>query len=256
MRLLEKYTPRDWDSLIIPESVKTNLKNIQKTEGYRLLLFSSPGCGKTSTAKIISKDDNRKYLSGSNDFTIDVLRNNVYSFATNRSIDGKRKTVIIDEFENIRDNIQDAFKIILDQSKTTNFIFCTNEVEKINTAIRSRCTQFDYDFINSNYDEFFKLYSKWLGNVVRDILQEKGTPYDKNIHGEACLILRKNNFPDFRHTLVSLQSIIDSGKDITPESVSNVSTNTKQLIDLYKLIEDQSLSPDKYYTELTKYKGS
>lgn len=222
----------------------------------RFLLGDFTMTHNTSTAKIISKEDNRKYLSGSNDFTIDVLRSQVNSFATNRAIDGRRKTIIIDEFENIRDAIQDSFKVTLDQCKTTNFIFCTNEVEKVNPAIRSRCTQFDYDFINSNYEEYFKLYSSWLGNIVREILKDRGIEYDKNIHAPALLAIRKQNFPDFRHTLVILQSIIDSGKDITVESVSSVSVNTKQLIDLYNLIEDHKMTPDVYYQEMCKYKGS
>lgn len=256
MTLLEKYMPHDWDTIVLPESVKKNLQNIQKQRGYRLLLFGSPGNGKSSSARIMAKDDSVKYLSGSNDFNIDTLRSKVYAFAGNKSVTGQQKTIIIDEFENIRDNIQDAFKIILDQAKSTNFIFCTNEVEKVNSAIRSRCTNFEYDFINSNYEEFFKLYSGWLGKIVREILQDKGIEYSKEIHGPALVEIRKNNFPDFRHTLVTLQSIIDSEQDITVESVSKCSVNTKQLVELYNLVMDQTIAPDKLYGEICKYKDT
>lgn len=222
----------------------------------RFLLGDFTVTHNTSTAKIMSSSDSVKYLSGSNDFNIDTLREKVYSFAGHKSVTGQQKTIIIDEFENIRDNIQDAFKIILDQAKSTNFIFCTNEVEKVNSAVRSRCTNFEYDFINSNYEEFFKLYSGWLGKIVREILQDKGIEYSKEIHGPALVEIRKNNFPDFRHTLVTLQSIIDSEQDITVESVSKCSVNTKQLVELYKLVMDQTIPPDKLYGEICKYKDT
>ena len=125
--LVRKYFPQEWDDLILPSTVMETLKNISKTQGYRLLMFSKPGTGKTSTSRIISKNDEVMYLSGSNDFKIDTLRNKVMGFASGMSINNKQKTIIIDEFENIRDDLQDAFKIILDKAVKVNFIFITNE---------------------------------------------------------------------------------------------------------------------------------
>jgi hypothetical protein len=51
------------------------------------------------------------------------------SFASGMSVMQKQKTVIIDEAENIRNNLFDAFKIILDKCVNVNFIFITNEIE-------------------------------------------------------------------------------------------------------------------------------
>lgn len=44
--LIERYRPKSWEDLILPESIKTTLANIQKSKPYRLLLYSSPGTGK------------------------------------------------------------------------------------------------------------------------------------------------------------------------------------------------------------------
>jgi len=100
------------------------------------------------------------------------------------------------------------------------------------------------------------LYSNWLGKIVKEILSERGITYDKNIHGRACAVIRKNNFPDFRHTLVVLQSIIDSEQDITEETVAKTVTTGKTLIELYQLIENPKIAPDALYAEICKYKGS
>lgn len=253
MTLLEKFNPKSWDDLILPNSVKESLMKIQTKKGYRLLLYSTPGTGKTTTLRIMTLHDNLMYLSGSNDFNIEVLRNKVMRFATSgQSVTGDMKTVAIDEFENIRDNIQDAFKIILDQCKNVNFIFCTNEVEKINPAIKSRCTNFDYDFVNTNLVEHKRNYAQWVLNICKWVQNEYNITFDNG----ALKLLIKNNFPDFRHVLIILQQVIDSGQNITVDSVNNCSENSKQLVELYEIIENIRLNPDVLYQELTKYKGS
>ena len=251
MTLLEKYAPKDWETIILPEKVKSSLTNIIQQKGYRVLFYGSPGNGKSSSAKIMSMKDNVLYLSGSNDFNVETLRQKVMPFATGMAIKGTTKTVIIDEFENIRDNVQDAFKIILDKCKNTNFIFCTNEVEKVNSALRSRCTQFDYDFVSSNLEEHKKNYIKWLINIIKDIAKEYNVKFTK----EGINLLVKNNFPDFRHTLVTLQQVIDSGSDINEEAIASCSDNTKQIVELYQLVMDNSLTGEKFYQEACKYKS-
>ena len=250
--LIQKYYLKTWDDLILPENVKKALESIRSTKGYRLLLYSSPGCGKTTTARLMAKDDSLLYLSGSNDFTIDVLRNKVMTFATGMSIDSKAKTIVIDEFENIRDNLQDTFKIILDQCKNTNFIFCTNEVEKIITPIKSRCTMFDYDFVNDNLQEHKLNYKKWVVKICKEISVE----HDIELTSPGITLLIKNNFPDFRHTLVILQQIIDSGiKIINEQSISNLSENSKQLVELYDIIMNPKIHSDVLYQEICKYRS-
>lgn len=249
--LLEKYAPRDWETIVLPEKIKSSLMNIKQQKGYRVLFYGSPGNGKTSSSKILTIGDNVLYLSGSNDFNVETLRSKVTPFASGMAVKGVTKTVIIDEFENIRDNVQDAFKIILDKCKNTNFIFCTNEVEKVNTALRSRCTQFDYDFVSSNLEEHKRNYIKWLVNIVKDIVAE----YKIKATKEGINLLVKNNFPDFRHTLVTLQQVIDSGSDITEEAIASCSDNTKQIVELYELIMNNGSSGEKFYQEACAYKS-
>lgn len=244
--LLEEYYPKSWEDLILPSRIIQILKESKATKGFRLLFHSSPGTGKTTSARIITIGDETLYLSGSNDFNIDVLRNKVYTFAGGMSINNKPKTIIIDEAENIKDALQDAFKVILDKS-SCNFIFVTNEIHKMNDAIRSRCTNIDYDFVGGDLEEQKKLYVQFALRVCK----EKNITYDN----QGIKTLFQLNFPDFRHLLVNLQQIIDSKESVTYDSIRKFAESGKQMLDLYSIIMNISLSAKEFYAETSKFKG-
>ena len=167
--VIEKYTPKNLEELKLPMRISNLLSENLDRVGYRLLLYGPAGTGKTSTAILLNSDKAKYdvlYLSGSNDFNVQVLREKVYPFASNHSVLNKQKTIIIDEAENISDKIQDAFKIILDKSKKVNFIFITNEVEKMNSAVMSRCTQIEYNYHQSEMIEQQNNYVLFLKSVV------------------------------------------------------------------------------------------
>lgn len=249
--LLEKYFPKKWEDIKLPVRVYNLLTEMQQTVGYRLLMYSSPGTGKTSSARLMVSDMEKfetLYLSGSNDFKIDVLRGKVMQFASGFSVLGKHKVCIIDECENIRNDLQDAFKIILDQCKNVSFIFITNEIEKVNTALRSRCTQIDYNFAGLDLKEQQTNYIKY----TIDICKSENIKYDNQ--GIKALYTRL--YPDFRHLIVSLQQIIDSKQSVTEETIKDMNANGKQNLELYKFITDLSLTPRMFYEEATKLKGS
>lgn len=203
----------------------------------------------TTTARLLAdrtKND-VMYLSGSNDFKIDTFRQKVLKFSSGISATGKGKIVIIDECENIRDNLQDAFKITLDQAKSTSFIFITNELEKVNEAIRSRCTQLEYDFSGDNLEEQQKNFVKF----AVEICKTENIEYENA--GIKQLYIRL--FPDFRHLIVSLQRIKDSGEKVTESVVKSNSENGKQNIKLYSLVMDGSIIGKELYEEASKMKG-
>ena len=219
----------------------------------RFLLGDLTVTHNTSTARLIASDDNKLYLSGSNDFNIEVMRNKITPFASGASVTGKQKTIIIDEAENIRDALQDEFKVILDQARNTNFIFITNEVEKMNPALRSRCTNIEYNFINQNLTEHKKLYAKWLVDICNSIQKD----YSIVIEKPAIQELFKIHFPDFRQILVVLQQLIDSGcTNVTIEEVKATGGNAQQLVELYDLIQNPSIGGDTFYSQICLYRGN
>ncbi len=247
--LLEKYFPKTWDDLILPTRIKRILTENRDKSGYRLLLHSSPGTGKTTTARLICQgtDNEVMYLSGSNDFNIETFRSKVMSFSGGMSVLRKQKTVIIDECENIRNNIFDAFKILLDQCVKVNFIFITNEVEAVNEAIRSRCTNIEYDFTNEDLTEQKKNFVGFVVNVCKN----ENIVYDN----KGIKALFELNFPDFRHVLVNLQQIKDVNESVTFENIKKLTESGKQMLDLYEVVENPAINGKDLYGELTKFKG-
>lgn len=245
--LLEKYSPKSLDDLFLPVRIRKILDETMQSSGYRLLFYSTPGTGKTTTAHLMSKGHQVLYLSGSNEFRIDTYRNKILPFSTEFSVLGKEKSIIIDECENIRDDLQDAFKILFDQCKKINFIFITNEVEKVNSALKSRCTSFDYNFVGPELEEQKKNFIKF----ALDICKNENIKYDT----VGIKKLFQLDFPDFRHLLVHLQSILYSGDALTEENIKKLTDNAKANLELYKLIEDLSIDGKTFYEELTKFKG-
>lgn len=250
--LLEKYAPNDWSTLIIPKDVKDSLIKISEQPNFRLLLYGSPGTGKTSVIKILSKGASLQYLSASNDFNIEVMRNKVYAFASGASVGYQRKICAIDEFENMRDNLQDALKVVLDQAKNVSFIFCTNEIQKVNPAIRSRCTEINFDFLNSYLSECKTLYTTWVLNIVKELKKENILDYDT----EGLKLLIKQNFPGYRKILVILQQLIDQKQSINVRSVTDCAGDGKTLTELYEMIMNNKLSNEQVYTEICKYRSN
>lgn len=248
--LVGKYFPQKWEDIQLPKRIKQLMTRMQEQEGYRLLMYGSPGSGKTSTARILTNEKSKyevMYLSGSNDFTIDVLRNKVQRFCSGFSVDGKRKVIIIDECENIRDNLQDSFKITLDTCKSVNFIFITNEIEKVNEAVRSRCTQIEFDFAGQDLED-------QKANFVRftvDVCKAEGIDFDK----EGVKTIYKRLFPDFRHLLVFLQQVKDSGSKLSIETIESFSETGKANAELYQLVCTPSLSQKEFYEQVTTFKG-
>ena len=247
--LLEKYFPKDWDELILPSRVKKELSEAKSKNGYRILLHSSPGTGKTTTSRIMTLGSNYEvlYLSGSNDYNVELHRTKTIPFCGGFSVMNKQKNLIIDECENIADKIQDSFKILLDKSKKINFIFITNELPKVNDAILSRCSIIDYNFNSEELEEQKQNFIKFVLNIckVENITYEN----------PGLKALFQLDFPDFRKTLIHLDKFYSIDESITLDNVKKLSESGKQLPELYSIIENNKLSNKEYYMEISKYKG-
>jgi len=246
--LIEKYQVKNFDDLKLPARIKQIITDNQNTY-YRLLLYSSPGTGKTTTAKLLSKGKSVLYLSGSNDFNIQTMRKYVYPFCNSFSVNDKEKVLIIDEADNIPNKIQDAFKILIDTAKKVRFIFITNEIDKINDAIQSRCTKLNYNYTASELDEQQANYLKFMVDVV----QKENIGFTK----EGLLELLKYYFPDFRALLDILQVFKTTKQRITVENISkNKIVSGIQNKEIYDLIEHpENYNARKFYEIVSKYRG-
>ena len=126
LTLMQKYYPKDFTNLFLPPRIIDLVEKNKNREGYRLLFYGPPGTGKSSTARLINPLNKFEVLfkSGSNDFSVQTLRESIYPFIQSHAhIIGKQKTCIIDESERMSPKIQDAWKVPLDTAIKTNFKF-------------------------------------------------------------------------------------------------------------------------------------
>jgi len=149
----EKYRPISFDDVILPKEYKKFFKNILKDKEIPNMIFHSvaPGVCKTSLSKVICNDleANFRYINMSEKGGIDTLRNDINKFASMKSLDGKPKIVILDEFQspNATINLQNGLKAAIEEFKNScRFIITSNFINSIIEPIKSRCMLFDFNF--------------------------------------------------------------------------------------------------------------
>jgi replication-associated recombination protein RarA len=245
--LLEKYFPKTFDDVYLPINKKNEiLAGLEKT-AFRLLLHGSPGGGKTTVSRLLSKDYETIYLSGSNDFNIDTIRNKIIPFASGYSVNNRRKLIIIDECENIRDNLQDSFKVSMDQMQSVSFIFITNEIYQVNDAIKSRCNKICFDFADDEMKEQLKNFVTFL----KRICTEQSIRYTP----EGAKKLYQLLFPDFRQLLITLQKFKDTNIEVNFDNVVALAKVGKENKELYLVIEDNTIQGKQLYEQLSVFRG-
>jgi DNA polymerase III delta prime subunit len=232
--LWEKWRPKTIDDIILLPRIRKELEN---GVNQHYIFHGHYGTGKTSLARILigrySKETPYLELNCSMDTSIDVLRTEIDNFCkftpmmdTNSDI----KYVFLDEFERVSANFQDAFKAFIERyNKNVRFIITTNHINKISDGLKSRIKQIGFDCQNVEEERFLKqeIYKK----IINEILPKE----DAEIPKEDLINIITKKFPDFRSTLVEVQSYLDTGA--ISDGTGNVSTKVK--LELYNtLYED------------------
>ena len=181
--ILEKYRPNKIDDLILIEETKNLLRNMIKQEQCSHLLFTgSFGVGKTSTAKVNACEVN-----------LEEFRNNIKKFSSSLNIFYDKQVVLLDEADSLAPKIQKEMKVFLEKDcVNTCFIMTTNEVEKIDEALRSRCIEidFDYELSEENSDELKEL----MFHRAKKNLTKEEKVFDEN----TLMSVINRFFPDLR----------------------------------------------------------
>jgi len=223
---VEKYRPQTLEELIIPERVYNKFKGGKLNN--HVLLYGSPGLGKTSLGKIIAKDMVSLEINCSLDTSVDNVRNKITDFCSNISIlNGKRgqKVVLLDEFDGVSEQYLKAMRGVIEKfASTTRFIATCNYIQKIPDNVQSRFDCINFDFPKEEERDLMKKYLIRFNTICK----AEGITIEPKVMGKII----KKHFPDLRSTITFLQGMYEEGKsEIKEEDLSTFTGENKELFD-------------------------
>lgn len=228
---VEKYRPNTIEQCILPDSIKKVFTALRdKGEIINLLLSGGAGTGKTSAARALCNELGCDYIiiNGSETRGIDMVRQQVGSFASTMSTNGKVKVVILDEADYITPEAQAALRNLIESfSSSCRFILTCNFKHKIIEPLHSRCSVVDFTI---NKTEQPKLMVEFAKRTF-SILEQEGVEYNK----EVVIEVIKRHYPDNRRVLNELQRYANISGSIDTGILSVVdSSKVKSLVSFLK----------------------
>jgi len=234
--LTEKLRPKKFEHLVLSQRIKDALGN--GILHQNVILFGSPGTGKTSAAKVLVNGYPFIYVNASDEGNIEMIRTKITNFCSTISVmddmEGDRgsyvpiKYVILDEMDGGSDKFYEALRATIEKfAKNTRFIGTVNFINKIPDALRSRMENINFDFVNKEEEEEVRI--EWTKRI--EVLMNKLGIETTEV---ALNLFVDRNFPDMRSALNKIQSFHIQGlKVLTADKVKELNWS---FIDLYTMI--------------------
>ncbi len=197
--LSEILRPRSISDMALPPDISCSLERMEVAGSLiNLLFYGGPGIGKTSAARILIENADVLEINGSFNNGDKAILRLIENFASTMSLFSKPKVCFIDEADYLTKEVQAGLRHIIEKfSATTRFILTANEIDKVTSAIRSRCTPICFDIAPMDraiiIDQKLARYEKRL--------TELGYEYDLAELRETVGIY----FPDWRSIANQLQ---------------------------------------------------
>ena len=249
---VEKYRSKSVENYVGNEKIKSIIQTaIEKNDIQNMILYGTPGTGKTTLAKLIvnSLNCDYLYLNASDEKGMDVMRDKVKGFASSASFK-PLKIVILDEADFIRVDSQALLRNVIETfSLNTRFILTCNYIDRIIDPLQSRCKVLE--IVPPSKAEVAKHVSKVLDTEqVQYKLEDLATivnkfyPDIRKILNTCQFSINNNVLSIDSSSLVSniyIDKVIDELKKPNSSSLKNIrqiiaDSNTENYDELYKML--------------------
>ncbi|TQQ80877.1 replication factor C large subunit [Halonotius terrestris] len=207
--------------------------------GQAVILYGSPGVGKTSAAHALANDMGWETveLNASDQRTADVIERFAGRAAKNATLAGSasgggarggdtesRQLVILDEADNIHGNYDRGgasaiTKLVKDSGQP--IVLIANEFYEMSRGLRNACEDI----------EFRDVSSRSIVPVLRDICRREGIEYEQ----DALDAIAETNDGDLRGAIKDLQAAAEGRESITKEDV--VTSGRDRAMDLFPFLD-------------------
>ncbi len=214
---VEKYRPQGLDRYIGNDQLKETVDSfLKRNDVPHLMFYGKPGTGKTTLAKLISKNINCDvmYINASDENSVENVRNKIKSFASSTGFK-PLKIIILDECDYMSPEAQAALRNLMETfSLTTRFILTCNYHEKMIPPIISRCQTYEINPMSKSQ----------IGIYLTDVLKCENVKYTM----EDLAYIIKTYHPDIRKILnFTQQNVIDGNLKIAKDNVVELDFHEK-----------------------------
>ena len=232
--LATKYRPSKFEDVTEQQYIKEILTNqiISKSIKNAYLFCGGAGTGKTTTARIFAKEIN---AGQGTPVEVDAASNNgveqiriIIDDAKFKALDSEYKVYILDEVHMLSIGAWNAMlKLLEEPPKTTIFILCTTDPQKIPATILSRVQR--YDFQRISFDGIVNRLSyiiekenaEMCDNCGNDFTEEEAQRLLIDYEKEAIQYIAKIADGGMRDAISLLDKCLSFSRNLTLENVIN-----------------------------------